>query len=160
MVERCIIYENNWSALLIDHSSYNIIFECSIYSNRDYGISLNKSEKNEIKYCKISYNGGGIFLYKSFKNKIAKCFVTENRFIGAYVVASNMNIFYYNDFIENEKETYFNQQFSFILSFINIWIRNYCNDWHIPLVQPIFGYIIYPIPWISLHFFPRINAKS
>ncbi|HEC88240.1 MAG TPA: hypothetical protein ENI52_02870 [Thermoplasmata archaeon] len=108
LISNCSIYSNNDAGIWLHiGSKYNKISHCRIYSNGYYGIWIQSSNRyNSISNCSIYENGGGISICcSSDSNKISYCTIRENRGEGIKISNSNDNKIFLNNFIENKKKT-------------------------------------------------------
>jgi len=104
--------------------------ECTVEENilerNSYGIEMYSCKRNFLKRNTLKNNGLGIWLEMD----------------------SNMNKIFDNNFIEN------NIHATFSISLHNLWLRNYWDNWKLPLPKPVFGFV-YGFPWIQFDWMPR-----
>lgn len=97
----CNLSNNNWTGILVEASSENVIHKC-IVSKNFQGISLSESnilnkisEKNKVSQNNVSKNTYGLWLYFSSENEICQNYF-NNSYINIMLSSSNKNIFYRN----------------------------------------------------------------
>ena len=134
---------------------FNKILYCNIYSNDFDGIFIEESSNNIVEQCNISrHDDFGVQLGVSFGNRIIHCNLLENR-IAVILFGSFFNIIFSNNFVDNEYDATFSD------AGLNMWLRNYWDNWHIPIPKPIIG-IWYWNPyggfllWLNFDLFPRL----
>ncbi|RLF52016.1 MAG: hypothetical protein DRN11_01805 [Thermoplasmata archaeon] len=121
--------------------------EENILKNNSYNIEMYSCKNNLIEKNKIfNSTHDGIYLWDSYKNVLKKNIFKNNRCGITLSRGSSMNKILNNNFIENEIHA------TFYFSFHNWWLRNYWDNWEIPLPKPIFGF-----PWIQLDWMPRLS---
>ena len=102
------IISNNWNAgLIISYSSNNTIIGNDV-SNSGSGINLFFSRDNIISDNSIiSNNYEGIYFYRSKNNTILENKISDNGIgISIHFQLCYQNIFYHNNFIENDQQAY------------------------------------------------------
>jgi len=158
------ISNNGGNGIFLYASSSNNITHNHISNNYIDGINLFESSNNAIAFNSISNNDGdGMWLDASSNNKITYNNISNNG-NGILLVFSYSNSIRRNNFIDNG----WRWQVIFFDSFWNHWIRNYWDDWRIPLPRPILGIITISgspvgfsaIPWVNFDWFPAIRPYS
>jgi len=88
-------------------SSYNVIFNCTVYANDRNGIYLDHASNNTIFLNNIHNNtGDGINLSYSSNNTLKSNSVYNNTQYGIRLTSSSNNTIYHNSLINNTKNAY------------------------------------------------------
>jgi len=98
----------------------------------------------------LESNSYGIEMYSCKRNFLRRNTLKNNRFGIWFDMDSNMNKISSNNFIEN------NIHATFSISFRNLWLRNYWDNWKLPLPKPVFGFV-YGFPWLNFDWMPRLK---
>ena len=164
-----IIENNGIDGLFLVVSSHNVINDNSISYNAN-GVNLYFfSNLNTVHSNNISYNtpdprwpdltGSGVFIYfySCFNTIKFNTDIYNNTFGVRLRLGGNFNIFTFNNFIDNQNNTYF------INCIKNKWRENYYDDW-IGLEDPSkekWPYVIKgnygPLPWFNFDLLPLKN---
>ena len=140
--------ENNYRGIFMDHGDYNYIFNNVIKNCRAGGIQLSLSGHNTVIQNSIVKDDAGIYFYRSYNNDVIENNILNNR-VGVTFFVGEGNFFKNNNFIFNRLHAFFSYAYN------NRWIRNYWNNWHLPLPKPIIGEA-YFIPLIQFDWMPRL----
>lgn len=142
--------------IYISGGASNRILKCEIYSNDFDGIILDETKGNIVESCNIAHHDDfGIQISSSIGNKIIHCNLSES-WIGMFVCGSFFNSIFSNNFCNNKYHATFSN------AGLNIWLRNYWDNWPILLPKPIFG-IWYRNPyrfflqWVNFDWMPRLR---
>jgi len=130
-----------------NHIVGNTIVNNNVYNNDSSAIII-MGENNNISYNKVTNNSGaGILLTEAFKTMVYRNTFEKNK-VGL-VTGGSFNKILQNNFIDNEKNAYFDQAFfvtivnaifNFHLILPSIWNGNYWNEpRQLPYVVP--GYL-------------------
>jgi len=128
--------------------------ECTVEENilesNSYGIEMYSCKKNLIEKNKI-FNSAhdGVSLWDSYKNILKENTFKNSRRGITLARGSSMNRILSNNFMENEMHAIFYS------SFQNWWLRNYWDNWKLPLPKPISG-TFFGFPWIQFDWMPRV----
>ncbi len=148
-------------------SSRNVIENCNI-SNNHKGIYLARCCNCRILHCTISNNSKyGICIgWESFYNKVTRCNIIGNE-CGLYLSNCSISRIIQNNFIDNQKHASFFYSRSHSL---NLWMRNYWDNWGLPLMKIITGKFLVRkgvwndpysptivIPWLDFDPFPSLR---
>ena len=129
--------------------------ECTVEENilesNSYGIEMYSCKKNLIEKNKI-FNSAhdGVSLWDSYKNILKENTFRNNRRGITLAGGSSMNRILSNNFMENEMHAIFYS------SFQNWWLRNYWDNWKLPLPKPISG-TFFGFPWVQFDWMPRLK---
>ena len=153
--EKPIVYLEGKTDLEINEGAQVILVECKRITIKNLNIS-NTCCAIHLSFCNectveeniLERNSYGIEMY-SCKRNFLKRNTLKNNGLGIWLeMDSNMNKIFSNNFIEN------NIHATFSVSFHNLWLRNYWDNWKLPLPKPVFGFV-FGFPWIQFDFIPR-----
>jgi parallel beta-helix repeat protein len=139
-----------------DKTSWNVVNDNIIQNNND-GLYIHWSDNIEVSRNLFYRNNDDGIEVESSRNSIFQNNIfQENGNHGLYLrAASNRNTIRNNDFIDNEKQVYFDG------SLFNSWRGNYWSDSIWILIKPIKGQIdIYDIPWIAFDILPSLRLNN
>ena len=140
--------ENNYRGIFMNSGDYNYISNNVIKNCRAGGVQLSLSEHNTVIQNSIIKDDAGIYLYRSYNNDVIGNNILNNR-VGVTFFVGEDNFFKNNNFIFNRLHAFFSYAYN------NRWIRNYWNNWHLPLPKPVIGEA-YLIPLIQFDWMPRL----
>jgi parallel beta-helix repeat protein len=126
--------------------SGNIITDCST------GICILDSKNNIIKYNTIQRCLFGIELYG--QKNIVECNHIEDNIYGIQM-SGNFNIVKQNNFIDNDKNAILFLDM-YTIPFHNRWFNNYWDKPRI-LPYPIFGTVLFFMPWVQFDWHPALE---
>jgi parallel beta-helix repeat protein len=92
-IKNCSFY-SNCDGIELQHSSNNLIIDCTFKGNYHTGIDAikEKNNNNTIAHCTITNNDvHGVYLSASSENRIIKCDITENRDGNIYIDKESIN---------------------------------------------------------------------
>ncbi len=176
IISNNVILVNNWG-IFLNQSNKNTISDNLIFNELEWpigtGIQLEESSFNKITRNSILQNEIGIFISLYSKKNIVSYNIVMKNDIGIHIWGGKENIIFYNDLIDNNERNAFFVNWIFLragikplLSFFNIWLRNYWDNWYSLTPKPIFGvttivlgyHIIPSIPWLNFDWMPRLSS--
>ncbi len=159
------VSENTNYGITIQHASNNKVIGNYIYKNKEWcGISIIASSNIVSKNIIIANKWAGIYI-GGRRNIISKNIIKDSKFglfLEGYGGRCRNNVIIGNDFVGNKIHvSFWFEQYLFPL---NLFFRNYWENWYLPLPKPILGTwsIIIPfhgemdIPWFYFDWSPRI----
>ncbi len=153
-ISDCIISSND-DGIALDLTKHALISNCIISSNKRFGVLIYASDgsrphsnNNIISNCIISNNDEGIFLNDFNGNSIIGNNITGNHVYGIHLAFAANNIVKENNFIDNNRNAYFDG------SFFNSWSKNYWDNWISFGPKIICGSLLNFIPLINFDWNP------
>jgi len=149
-------FKGEWAAIAIlsPYSHDNEIF-CNQIKSFYTGIEIQGTAL--VYHNNIISNEEGIWCGGVIHRWEGKMLIYENNFSGNYVGINLMDIPWGN--IEITKNNFIGNEFhaGFLDSYFVLWHENYWDDWKIPLPRPIFGRILWFVPWIQFDWHPSMQ---
>ncbi|KAA0006759.1 MAG: hypothetical protein FE045_02100 [Thermoplasmata archaeon] len=152
-----IVYLEGKTDVEIDEGAQVILVKCKRITIKNLNIS-NTCCAIHLSFCNectveeniLERNSYGIEMY-SCKRNLLRRNTLKNNGLGIWLeMDSNMNKIFDNNFIEN------NIHATFSISLHNLWLRNYWDNWKLPLPKPVFGFV-YGFPWIQFDWMPSLR---
>ena len=153
-----IIQENEILGIMSDNTANgNIIKNNTIIYNGRTGIGIGVSTSNRIIDNYISNNGEGINLFSCNRNKISRNIITENGYGIFLERGSQKNTITNNDFLENNRDVYFEIDHMWENNF---YFRNYWNE-TLNRFKIIYGkFFDSNRQWINIDWWPRVEPNN
>jgi len=155
-----IVYLEDKRDLEIDEGAQVILVRCEGITIKNLNIS-NTCCAIHLSFCNgctveenvLENNSFGIEMYSCKRNLLKRNTLKNNECGILLEMHSNMNKIFDNNFVENNVHAIFS------ISFYNLWLRNYWDNWKLPLPKPVFGFI-YGFPWLNFDWMPRSSPQS
>ena len=155
-----IVYLEDKRDLEIDEGAQVILVRCEGITIKNLNIS-NTCCAIHLSFCNgctveenvLENNSFGIEMYSCKRNLLKRNTLKNNECGILLEMHSNMNKIFDNNFVENNVHAIFS------ISFHNLWLRNYWDNWKLPLPKPVFGFI-YGFPWLNFDWMPRSSPQS
>ncbi|RLF39017.1 MAG: hypothetical protein DRN00_02880 [Thermoplasmata archaeon] len=155
-----IVYLEDKRDLEIDKGAQVILVRCEGITIKNLNIS-NTCCAIHLSFCNgctveenvLENNSFGIEMYSCKRNLLKRNTLKNNECGILLEMHSNMNKIFDNNFVENNVHAIFS------ISFYNLWLRNYWDNWKLPLPKPVFGFI-YGFPWLNFDWMPRSSPQS
>lgn len=144
------IVQNNRKGIYAHWSYHNTIKENIIQNNSENGLELDSSDFFNIESNTIKNNGKhGIYLKEDSNDNKINFNTIKNNEIGINIEKCRTNRIIKNNFIDNQKQAVFSN------SFLNLWLRNYWEEWNKIIPKIIAGKLYKTdITWINIDWMP------
>lgn len=151
------LLENIGNGIVIESSKKNKIVSNEINDTTWDGIAIGRGAFNVLSGNVISNSKeSGIIMEEAVFNVISGNNLISNKIGIEMDIIALFNVILNNNFIDNERNAFF------IDAYFTIWLRNYWDNWRLPLPKPIFGFHgIFPgcllgYPWLNFDLMPRM----
>jgi len=160
IIEENMIIENEYNIYIKENSCNNLISKNVIISSiwQATGIGIAYSNNNVISWNVVKESWVGIAIGNSVKNEIYRNNITQCDQFGLALYHSFSNIISQNNFINNELvDAFWVIALSLYPKFgFNKWMGNYWSRSRV-LPKPIFGFLLFYIPWLTFDFHPALE---